>query len=76
MADLLEKNQICYKAFIVTDLENNRKTLKKHNVISISQVKSLPNIGIIVAMNNKNKKEVIPLLYEGGHKNLFLPDVV
>lgn len=76
MANLLEENRIGYKAFIVSDIENNSRILMEHNVISISQLHNLNDIGIILAMNNQNKKEVIPLLYECGYKHLFLWDVV
>lgn len=76
MANLLDEKKIYYKAFVVTDLEKNSRTLKEHNVICISQVDNSNSTGIIVAMNSQNKKEVIPLLRASGHRNLFLSDIV
>ena len=76
MADFLKKQQISYEGFVVTDLKVNRKILKDHSVIEITQLENLSSLGIIIAMNEQNKQEVIPLLGEKGYCNIFLPSIV
>ena len=44
--------------------------------MEISEVPNSSDMGIVLALNDRNKKEVIPLLYENGYKNLFEADVV
>ncbi len=74
-ADIFEKNSISFVGFIVTELKENEKELKGHKVYEISQIKNSSNIGIVLALNEKNKNEVIPILRKMGFKKLFQADI-
>lgn len=76
LADFMKKQSIKFDGFIVTELKNNNRVLKEHKVLEISEVPNSSDMGIVLALNDRNKKEVIPLLYENGYKNLFEADVV
>lgn len=75
-ADFLDKNGILFEAFVVTALKENKKTLKGHDVIEISQINASSDCGIILALNKANRKQVIPVLRRKGYKNLFKAKLV
>lgn len=75
-ADFLDKNGILFEAFVVTALKENKKILKGHEVIEISQLNASSNYGIILALNKANKRQVIPVLHREGYKNLFKAKLV
>ncbi len=76
LADFMKKESIKFDGFIVTELKDNKKILKEHKVLEISELTYTSDIGIVIALNDKNKKQVIPLLYKNKYKNLFKLDIV
>lgn len=70
-ADYLDKAAIPFKGFIVSSLKDNKNFLKGHKVLEISDLDYSSRVGIIIALNEQNRREVIPSLKEKGYKNLF-----
>lgn len=59
---LLDKWDINYKGFIVTNIENNPSSFCNHKVFSFDKVCKFKNIKIIVGLGVKYSKEVVPLI--------------
>ena len=72
-AAFLINNKIDFNGFIVSNSLNNPETLKGKKVIEVNQLKELSDCKIIIAMNSKNKEEVIQLLNKKGFSknNIF-----
>lgn len=75
-ADILEKNKIHFEGFVVTDSKKNMSTLKNHQVFEVSQLEVRGIEGIILALNKKNRKEVIPILHNRGFSKLFKSNIL
>ena len=59
-ADFLEKNNISFIAFVVSDTNINLNVIMNHKVVGISNIDiENSNIGIVLALNDHNKTEVI-----------------
>lgn len=76
MSELLEEREIPFKSFVVTDLDGEITNLKGHRIIEISQLENSPDIGIILSLNERNKKQVYNLLCEKGFENIFQLELV
>ena len=57
--------------FVITDSHYEQQKIDNANIIPISKVPKDEDIGIIVAMNAKNTREVKPFLDENNYKNIF-----
>ena len=76
MSELLEEKAIQFESFVVSNLSEEVMTLKGHNVIELSQLENTPDTGIILSLNEKNKKQVSHLLDEKGFENIFELEIV
>ena len=63
---LLDKKEMCYKGFIVTKSNESGGQLNNREIIDIETLKntSVNHIGVLLALNEKNKKQVENLLNE------------
>ena len=76
LADFMNGNSIKFDGFIVSQLKDHKQFIKDHKVFELVQVNNSSDMGIVIALNERNKMEVIPLLHENGYRNLFLGDPV
>ncbi len=76
LANLMTDRSIPFEGFVVTYMKDNAAYINDHTVLEISQLKKENDIGIIIAVNEKNKKEVIPVLHKLGYDGLFEKDIV
>ncbi len=74
IAALMIDNSILFDGFVVTETDGDTAFLMDHRVIGISGLKEKSKPGIIIAVNKKNEKEIIPLLYAMGYRNLIKTD--
>lgn len=75
-ADFLEKNGISFEGFLVSNSDSNEKMLKRHKVSELLAVPYETGMGIIIALNEKNKNEVLPLLHENGYREIFRTNIL
>lgn len=71
-ANLLEKRKLQYSGFIVSDGMPKKETLRGRPVFYLSEITpEKDNCGIIIALNHKNKEQVIPALQKLGFRNIM-----
>ena len=71
-ADFMMRKSIPFEGFLVSNSEGNGSVLKGHKVIGFPELEYEKGAGIVIALNEKNKKEILPLLQEKGYgKNVF-----
>lgn len=74
IAQIMKKENILFEAFVVSDIKVC-STLPdtEHGVIQLSDVEpeKVNSIGIILALNKKNTKEVLVKLQQHGYKDFF-----
>lgn len=67
-ATYLDTKKISYEGFLVTNLDDNVQKIFSHPVFEMSQMGYQAEIGIILAVNDKNREEILPVLYQFGYK--------
>lgn len=67
----MEELNLEFEYYVVTEIKNNRRQLKGHDVISLNDLKK-KDLGIIVALGSRNMSEVVPHLKKLGYTNLLV----
>lgn len=62
---------LVFEGFIVSDGRRTEPQLWGHQVYELSEVEPSDDMGIILAISRYNQKQVLPLLSERGHMNLY-----
>ncbi len=76
LAEFMMDQSIRFEGFLVTDINDNTTWIKDHIVLGIAQLKKDDDMGIILAVNDKNKREIVPILDKMGYKNVFKLNLV
>lgn len=66
MVTLLNKWQINFSGFIVTDINKNPKRMEDHNIYGFDEVCKKEKIKIIIALGSVYAQEVIPIVKKSG----------
>jgi len=69
-AELMNKFSVMFEGFVVSDRQNNKRTLMEKSIYYLSEIFDT-NSGFIIALNQKNTKMVLPLLKEKGFFNVL-----
>lgn len=70
-AETLKKDGISFQGFVVTNKSNNATTFQQHKVMQLEEAPyNDSNVGILLALNEMNAKQVIPVLQNLGVKNV------
>lgn len=75
-AEILEKYKIPFCGFVVTDINANKHFLKNHQVFELSRLEIEYGMGIILALNKKNRREVIPILHSRKIRTVFKSNII
>lgn len=76
LAKFMMDQSIEFEGFVVTDINDNVTCIMDHIILEIARLTKDDDIGIILAVNEKNKKEIIPILDDMGYRNVFKLNLV
>lgn len=76
MAEFLRKSAIPFEGFVVTELKERVSDINGHEVIEFAQLRKTRDTGVILALNEKNKEEVVLFLKRNRFKNCFQEDIL
>lgn len=63
-AKQLNQHKISFEGFVVTDKDTNPNILLGKKVLGLNEIERFEKLAFILGLNNKNKMEVIDLLYD------------
>lgn len=76
MAEYLSKRAIPFEGFVVTELKERMPDINGREVIEFARLKKSRDTGVILALNEENKKEVVLFLKRNRYRDYFQADIL